>query len=278
VKAPASAPIVCADRELGRARPGGRVRLTVRLGAQRATLAAIADRSERPFSQLRHPTIAVARISGNLVTRALPINRDRPHAETLLSPVGSSVESGYLCLVRFHRDEPAVAVVAVNPECMGGCPSLAFYPAVGPSSQQLQVGPYGSTVDTAIGAPVIVTDDHRFFGEFTANADAVDPVRVFTVDGGRLVNVTHDYPLHVERDAAVAWHDFVDPSNGPHDGLGALAAWAADECSLGRQAAAWQTLDQLLHEGRLQGRSQSPGGTRFLHHLRSFLVQTGYAT
>jgi hypothetical protein len=133
-------------------------------------------------------------------------------------------------------------------------------------------------IDTASGAPVIVTDDYRFFGSFTDRANAADPLRVFTVAGGRLVNVTRAYPLHIERDAARAWRGFVHPRNGPHDGLGALAVWAADECSLRREAFAWRTLDELLREGRLQGRVESPGGERFLRHLRAFLIRTGYAS
>jgi hypothetical protein len=164
-----------------------------------------------------------------------------------LSVLGSRSTHGYLCLVRFQPDQPAVAVVADEPVFMGGGAQLvALAPYVG-HRQTTPGGFRNYSINTSIGAPVAITDDTRFFGIGDSDADSGDPVRVFTVDDhGDLVNVSADYPEHIERDAAKAWHQFHHPKNGPY--LGAIATWAADECSLGNQADAFSELDRLQAE------------------------------
>lgn len=258
------------------------IRLTLHLATTTATLKAVShnvpgEAAEPQNAVLRHGVVVVHDSSGHSTRYPLPTNRFyRPRAE-YVAEVRAQGGGGYLCLVRFNQDEAPVAVVAVNPGCMGGCPDLVFVPSAG-TRRSILVGPGGSTIVSSGGSPILVTDDPRYFGEFTDDAESVDPLRVFTFDDGHLVNVTRHYPARLRRDATRDWEYFRHPGNGPHTGLGALAAWAADECSLGKQAFVFHKLDRLLAARRLKGSAGSPGGSPYVAHLRRFLIHTGYAS
>jgi hypothetical protein len=122
---------------------------------------------------------------------------------------------------------------------MGGCPTYYFIGATTRKPSGVSTAPLGGTIETDAAPPVVVTGDARFCGRFTDDLESSTPIRVFTVDDQRAVNVTRDYPLHVEADASKQWKYFGESSSGLFRGRGFLAAWAADECSLGRQQDAW---------------------------------------
>jgi hypothetical protein len=64
---------------------------------------------------------------------------------------------------------------------------------------------------------------------------------------------------------------------GPHDGLGALAAWVADKYVLRDGATAWATVKRLNHQGRLRASYRGfPQGAAYVRQLRAFLIRTGY--
>jgi hypothetical protein len=281
VRSGASSQVTCNRQNLAKVHRGASIAETVRLGGETAKLTAVSYRGsavqgESDDAAVRHGKVVVHDSGGHSSTYRLPTNRFyRPRAE-YLADVDANPVDGYLCLVRFHSDQNAVAVVAVNPGCMGGCPVLKFIPSRG-HRRSLQVGPGGSTIESVNGAPVVVTDDYRFFGQFADDAESLDPVRVFTIDHGRLRNIASRFPARLRRDAAQDWRFFSHPGNGPHTGLGALAAWAGDECSLGRQTFETHKVQQLLTAGRLKGSPGSPGGRRFVRHLHRFLKRTGYA-
>jgi hypothetical protein len=126
-----------------------------------------------------------------------------------------------------------------------------------------------------------MTGDMRFFGIGDYDADSGAPLRTFTIDSdGRLVNVSGDYPRHIERDAAKWWQQFQNPKHGPY--LGAIASWAADECSLGRQSLARDELDQLQREHRFSRFTVLRHGhfhhTSYARFLENRLHAWGYAT
>lgn len=229
---------------------------------------------------------AVVRVSSSGRESSYRLRRDRfSHGRQYAGGIGSTTGQpyGYLCLVRFRPTDPPVAVVADSPGCMSNCPLLVVVSAVRRSASRLQTGFDGVGVDTTSGDPVIVTSDIRFHGQFTDDADSSEPLRVLTVDDGRIVDVTRDYPVHVSRDANHQWRYFEEANSGPTTasfrGRGDLAAWAADECSLGRQTQAWSTLDDLAASGRLKiarGLGEPPA-ERYVEQVKHLLISAGYA-
>jgi hypothetical protein len=192
-----------------------------------------------------------------------------------VSVVGSKQVHGYLCLIRFHEGEPAVGLVGVTPGFMGEAPVLALLAGGAGRAQYVPGGFDPLTVVTKVGPPVIMTGDMRFFEVGGSDSDSGYPLRVFTVTGNELVNVSRSYPLHMERDAAVWWRRFQRSRFPFHGGI---AAWAADECTLGRQAFAFRTLDRLQAAHRLRhylGGDLKPAP--FAPHLERLLRRTGYA-
>jgi hypothetical protein len=158
---------------------------------------------------------------------------------------------------------------------MGIAPVLALL-AEGAHRAQLIPGDNDpSPIVTTLGPPVVVTGDMRFFEIGGYDTDSGSPARVFTVSGSRLLNVSAAYPLHLERDAAI-WRRRFQRSRYPFHG--AIASWAADECSLGRQGFAFRTLNRLQAAHRL-GRYQDGHSQRvpFAPHLERLLVRLGYA-
>jgi hypothetical protein len=277
VSAPASAPIACADRSLRNVRPQAPIRLTVRLGNQAARLRGIAVHPMAPFAVAGDLSVAVRAGSGRR-WRTTSIGHGGPH---LLSSVGSYRRAGYICLVRFHAGTRAVALVGLGEGCMSACPHFDFFPMAGPARRALSTGPLGATIDTSSGASVVVTGDWRFRGRFADGAESSSPRRVFTVDAGRVVNVSRDYPRHVSVDAALQWAYFTKSAeNRQFRGRGELASWAADECTVGRQDFAWRVLDELANSGRLDVKADLHAGdaASYVHHVETFLIQTGYAT
>jgi hypothetical protein len=60
-------------------------------------------------------------------------------------------------------------------------------------------------------------------------------------------------------------------------GLGWLAAWAADECTLGQSAQVSATLTELESQGFLGGQPSGwPEGSAYVSSLRKFLAARGY--
>jgi hypothetical protein len=190
--------------------------------------------------------------------------------------IGSTRSRGYVCLVRFQPGEPAVGLVGVEPAFMGEAPELVLL-AVGAAHAQHVPGDFDrSAVVTTVGPPVIMTGDMRFFGVGGSGPDSGYPLRVFTVSHDELINVSRSYPLHIERDAAMWWRRFQHSHPGAFHG--GIAAWAADECTLGRQAFAFQVLDRLQRAHRLGGYENGRlEHVPFAPHLERLLRRFGYA-
>jgi len=123
-----------------------------------------------------------------------------------------------------------------------------------------------------------VTGDDRYAYEFAAYAFTGLPLEILKLSGARFVNVTRSYPKLVERDASGDWKYYRE-NRRSGTGLGFLGAWAADEYTLGRGAAATHTIAALERAGQL--RSSTPGywsgGAKFIARLDAFLRKTGYS-
>jgi hypothetical protein len=122
-----------------------------------------------------------------------------------------------------------------------------------------------------------VSGDDRFAYEFTAYAFSGLPLLVMRLEGGRFVDVTRSYPALIASDAASWWKDYLENRSG-RTGLGFLAAWAADEYNLGKEASATSTLGGLERGHELRSNLNLwPSGRKFVVSLEAFLLKTGYA-
>jgi hypothetical protein len=122
------------------------------------------------------------------------------------------------------------------------------------------------------GLQELVTRDNRFSYAFASFADSRWPVRILSYRQGLTKVVTTVYPGEIRRDATALWHEAMS-SRHRKDNQGIVAAWAADQCLLGRSAAAFRTIDRLSRKGRIRGELPR---ARFEQRLRSFLRRTGY--
>ena len=122
----------------------------------------------------------------------------------------------------------------------------------------------------------IVTRDDRFAYVFASFAGSGFPLRIWTYRAGRLIDTTGTYPALVAKDAARHWRGY--RRNRAHCCVrGYLAAWAADQCLLGRCREAFARLRGLSQtfSGRID-RQYFGSAASYLHELRSHLRRTGY--
>ena len=83
----------------------------------------------------------------------------------------------------------------------------------------------------------------------------------------------------MRRDAAEVYALYRSQLRSPsYDVRGILAAWLADQYSLGRGRAGWRVLERAERHGEL-GRKPDlwPVGKAYLRKLRAFLRRTGYS-
>ena len=122
------------------------------------------------------------------------------------------------------------------------------------------------------GLQELVTRDNRFSYAFASFADTRWPVRILSYRHGLITVKTTAYPTEIKRDALALWREAMARPRG-RSNQGIVAAWAADQCLLGRSAAAFRTIDRLSRTGRIHGERSR---VRFERRLRSFLRRTGY--
>ncbi len=121
-----------------------------------------------------------------------------------------------------------------------------------------------------------VTADDRFAYAFDAFAFSGLPIEVERFAGGTFTDVTNAYPALVALDAT-RWYRLYRENIRTHTGLGALAAWAADEDRLGHAALVARTLSSENRLGHLRADGAPwKGGRAFINELGRFLAKTGY--
>jgi hypothetical protein len=119
------------------------------------------------------------------------------------------------------------------------------------------------------------TADGYFKYEFTDGADSGQPVEILSFAGGTFTDVTRRYPRVIQADANLWLKAFKhDLSNG----VGLIAAWAADEDELGHVKQVNAYLQQQLKAGHLNSSLApvEPGGAKFIRALQKFLRKRGY--
>jgi hypothetical protein len=124
-----------------------------------------------------------------------------------------------------------------------------------------------------------VTADDAFAYTFTDFAASGLPLQILTFSGSGFQDVTNSYPALIRKDAATWLKAFKSMARQHYeDSVGIIAAWAADEYRLGKQAAANRFLHQQAQAGHLKsplGRSVAQG-RKFVAKLLKFLRRHGY--
>lgn len=123
------------------------------------------------------------------------------------------------------------------------------------------------------GRQELVTRDDRFSYAFADFADSAWPVRILAYRAGRLNVVTKSYPAEVKRDARSTWHEAMARARKGPSNQGIMAAWAADQCLLGRCGVAFRSIASLSRTGRVHGELKAAAYER---KLRAFLKRTQY--
>ncbi len=121
-----------------------------------------------------------------------------------------------------------------------------------------------------------VSADDRFAYEFDAFAFSGLPIQIERFVHGAFVDVTDAYPALIVRDAK-GWSATYRQNDNAGEGLGALAAWAADEDRLGHAALVARVLARENRLGHLRSDGAFwKGGRAFIKELQRFLATTGY--
>jgi hypothetical protein len=121
--------------------------------------------------------------------------------------------------------------------------------------------------------------DDSFAYRFTDFAASGLPLEIVAFSKGHFVNVTRQYPQLIAKDAQKWLRAFrSEASEGYSDSTGLIAAWAADEDSLGHLALVRSFLQQQVVAGHLNEAmgSTEPRGRGFVVALDRFLRQRGY--
>jgi hypothetical protein len=258
-----------------------RVVLSASSEGVRATLTAAAA-SRYGVAIVEHPVVA---ISGGPADpyRGTVVLRSTATPALASVATAASGDLAPICITRFAHQHAPTVLVGFNTAGAHCCTIVRAYSDTDGHWTPVdhEIGDPGVSLGDLSGSPVLVSADDSFSYRFADYADSADPVQIFTVSDGHFIDVTRSYRGTVAADAATWW------ANAQHaggDDLGLLAAWVADECTLGHQASAYATLAQLERQGRLSGPSAAartatqpwPSGATYLKALKTFLVARRY--
>lgn len=126
---------------------------------------------------------------------------------------------------------------------------------------------------------MLIAGDNAFAYAFTDFAGSGFPIRVLQVasGGGSVADVTRSWTHLIALDAEFWFSQFQNSIKRapPRDERGLLAAWAAEECELGKCASAFAYLDHLNPSVLAFSDNQIPVST-YIRRLRAFLASHGY--
>jgi hypothetical protein len=197
----------------------------------------------------------------------------------------SGFTSGSICIARLTGTSVPTVLVPVSTG-FGQCceiinlygiyafPGGSFADPVGATN----LGPEGPAILLEEkGAVLFVTADTSFFGRFTDDAGTAMPIRIYDMNVNTgFTDVTNRWPSLISADAKYWMAQYLQKPRG--DVRGIIAAWAADECRLGRCATAFSYLEQQAKAGNLTGGvgPRPASASAFISTLRSYLQTTGY--
>jgi hypothetical protein len=185
-----------------------------------------------------------------------------------------------------HSGEPDVVLSLFT----GGahCCSVAQVFVYDPGTQtyrmaQRNFGDPGFRIESLAGdgTKQFVTANDAFAYRFTDFAASGLPVQVLQLNGTTFSDATNSYPALVRKDAAQWLTAYKRMArSGYTDSVGVIAAWAADEGTLGRGAQALTYVKAQARAGHLNT-TLAPvekGGMAFVTRLQAFLKKQGYTS
>jgi hypothetical protein len=225
----------------------------------------------------KHLRLAIARSGQTVYDQAVTA----PQCANLCQPFSTSARSPALRVLALDGGtEPQVilslwtggASCCVVDQIFTYAPAAATY-----ARTTYDFGDAGTTIKDLghDGHFEFVTADTAFKYEFTDGAASGEPLRILRFGAGRFTNITGDYRTLIAADAAGWLRAF---RHNYSDSVGLIAAWAADEDSLGHQRMVNTFLQRQARLGHLNSglAPQEPGGTRFIRNLDRFLRRYGY--
>ncbi len=133
---------------------------------------------------------------------------------------------------------------------------------------------YGVLLRKISGRWRFKSSDGAFLCAFTDCADSGQPIQIFSFSAGRFHNLTRHYPRLIRSDAAIWLHAF---KHHVSNGVGLIAAWAADEELLGNNKQVQSTLSSEAAKGKLRdGSAGLASGKKFVKKLNALLRKLGY--
>jgi hypothetical protein len=131
----------------------------------------------------------------------------------------------------------------------------------------------GATLKRLGGQWRFLSADPGFKYAFTDGADSGEPIQIWQFAAQGFVDVTRAYPKLIRADAARWLRLF---RRHIANGVGLIAAWAADEELLGHDALVQSTLTTERRRGDLRGGPAGVGGAKFVRTLNRVLRRLGY--
>ncbi len=184
-----------------------------------------------------------------------------------------------MCIARLGSSFEPTVIVPVATLGMHCCTLLNLIGADGGiSNSAVNIGNPAAVLVPAGKGAVLITGDNAFAYTFTDFARSAFPLRVLKMasDESGLVNVTREWPHWIALDAAFWKSLFNDVGHSPpYDDRGVLAAWAADECELGRCSVAFHFLNHL-NTRYLAFPAGRDSVSAYIRDLRAFLASHGY--
>ena len=133
---------------------------------------------------------------------------------------------------------------------------------------------FGAVIERLAGRWLFRSGDGNFMCAFTDCADSGQPIQFWSFRAHRFHNVTRQHPKQIAADAASWLHLF---KHHLVNGVGFIAAWAADEELLGHNKLVQSTLAGYAHQGDLRdGSAGVATGKKFIAKLNKLLRQLGY--
>jgi hypothetical protein len=117
------------------------------------------------------------------------------------------------------------------------------------------------------GKPEFYGQDDRFAYAFSSYAASGYPLKVWRYDGGKLQDDTRNYPAQIQESADKNWQNYLAAARKNREVRGVLAAYLADQYSLGQADAGWAKLKSVYQE---------PDRAVFFQRLQQFLDKQGY--
>ena len=259
-------------------RVAGAVRLRASLSGVRATL------SGEPTSFEGQPALlgATLAISAPGVSPAREAVRPVAGSTSVVPTSLTTTTPGTqpLCLARFVGDQLPTVLFAVTSGGAHCCLTVRAY-SPGPHGWRLASEAMAdSPVSLSLVGPdpVLIGENSAFAYRFADFAGSSMPLKLLAVVHGSFVDVTSAHLDLVSRQADALWASFLAERSDP---LGALAAWAADQCELGRERTAFDRLDDLARSGSLVATPDAVGaleGATYVRALHAFLVEQRYCS